>query len=241
MVVQYFKTERVTKQYNIITFHHKHKLSHWLNSTPFPYYFLYPISHQTHKIIIFSHPQILNYQESIKNLKQEIFISDQTYFTTLGIAFLTGSEFSFKSLRPTQLPEGRLALDVYILRNQQVLITKNYQDEDELRNMIFSGFSSLLHQTFGQTLVPSRQAYNQVLTLESKVFKFTPLSSPLRYSVNTTTQVMQVLQLVTQIIEKEQENLDQLLAFTDMLVETSVFTQDNTPSNQETPPTQACQ
>ena len=164
-------------------------------------------------------------------MKQEIFTSDQTYFTTLGIAFLTGSEFSFKSLKPNQLPDGRLALDVYILREQEVLITKNYQDQDELRNMIFSGFSNLLSHTFGQTLVPSRQAYNQVLTLESKVFKFTPLSSSLSYSVNTTTQVMQVLELVSQIIVKEQENLDQLLAFTDMLVQTSVFKPDDTPSN----------
>ena len=102
-------------------------------------------------------------------MKEEVFTSDQTYFTTLGIAFLTGSEFSFKSLKPNQLPDGRLALDVYILREQEVLITKNYQDQDELRNMIFSGFSSLLHQTFGQTLVPSRQAYNQVLRPRSRL------------------------------------------------------------------------
>ena len=222
-----FKTEKVTKQYN--------HLSSQKQAKPltkfYPISIFSPISNQAHKIIIFPIPQILNYQESIKNLKQEIFMSDQTYFTKLGIAFVTSSEFSFKSLKPTQLPDGNLALDVYLLRNQEVLITKNYQDQDELRNMIFPGFSNLLHRTFGQTLVPSRQDYNQVLTLESKVFKFAPLSSPLSYAVNTTSQVMQVFELVSQIIEKEQEILDQLLAFTDMLVQTSVFTAGDTLAN----------
>ena len=164
---------------------------------------------------------------------------DQNYFTKLGIAFVTSSEFSFKKLQPAQLPDGNLVLDVYLLRNQQVLITKNYQDEDELRNMIFSGFSNLLFRTFGQTLVPTKEDYNQVLVLENKTFKFKPLSSPATYAVNTTIELIQVFEIVSQIINKEQEILNQLLAFRDMLIQTSVFASgDSLVKLQDDPPTQ---
>ena len=148
---------------------------------------------------------------------------DQNYHTKLGIAFVTSSEFSFKKLKPADLPSGNVALDVYLLREQEVLITKNYQDEDELRNMLFSGFSNLLFRTFSQTLVPIKQNFNQVLVLEDKKFKFVPLSSPLTYAVNTTIELAQVFEIVAQIINKEQEILNQLLAFRDMLIQTSVF------------------
>ena len=148
---------------------------------------------------------------------------DQNYHTKLGIAFVTSSEFSFKKLKPADLPSGNVALDVYLLREQEVLITKNYQDEDELRNMLFSGFSNLLFRTFSQTLVPTKQNFNQVLVLQDKKFKFVPLSSPLTYAVNSTIELAQVFEIVAQIINKEQEILNQLLAFRDMLIQTSVF------------------
>ena len=148
---------------------------------------------------------------------------DQNYHTKLGIAFVTSSEFSFKKLKPADLPIGNVVLDVYLLRNQEVLITKNYQDEDELRNMLFSGFSNLLFRTFSQTLVPIKEDFNQVLVLEDKKFKFAPLSSPSTYAVNTTIELAQVFEIVAQIINKEQEILNQLLAFRDMLIQTSVF------------------
>ena len=53
MVVQYFKTERVTKQYNIITFYHKHRLK--LLTKFYPFSISFPISYispnpQNHKI-----------------------------------------------------------------------------------------------------------------------------------------------------------------------------------------------
>ena len=150
---------------------------------PPPPFFSHPLSppplNPTNKKHNISFPQILNYQESIKSLKQEIFTLDQNYYTKLGIAFVTSSEFSFKKLKPADLPIGNVVLDVYLLRNQEVLITKNYQDEDELRNMLFSGFSNLLFRTFSQTLVPIKQDFNQVLVLEDKKFKFVPLSSPI--------------------------------------------------------------
>ena len=115
------------------------------------------------------------------------------------------------------------AFNVYLLRGQEVLITKNFSDEDELRNMLFSGFSNLLLSTFSQTLVPTKQDFNQVLVLQDKTFKFVPLSCPLTYAVNSTIELAQVYEIVTQIIDKEQKILDQLLAFRDMLIQTSIF------------------
>ena len=127
------------------------------------------------------------------------------------------------------MPTGNIALDVYLLRNQEVLLTKNFADNDELRNMLFQGFSALLQTSFSQTLVPTKQDYNQVLVLQDKLFKFVPLSSNLTYSVNSTLELSQVYEMVNQIISKEQKILDQLTAFQNMLIDTSVFQTEETP------------
>ena len=163
---------------------------------------------------------------------------DQNYHTKLGISFVTNSEFSLKKLTPTNLPNANVALDVYLLRGQEVLITKNFHDEDELRNMLFSGFSNLISRTFSQTIVPTKQDFNQVLVLQDKIFKFVPLSSPLTYAVNSTIELAQVFEIVTQIIDKEQKILDQLLAFRNMLIQTSVFEAGDAPFSvaQDEPP-----
>ena len=154
---------------------------------------------------------------------------DQSYHTKLAISFVTSSEFSFKRLTPGNLPNGNIALDVYLLRNQEVLLTKNFADNDELRNMLFPGFSTLLQASFSQTLVPTKQDFNQVLVLQDKIFKFVPLSSNLTYSVNSTLELSQVYEMVNQIVAKEQKILDQLIAFQNMLIDTSVFQAEDTP------------
>ena len=154
---------------------------------------------------------------------------DENYHTKLSISFVTSSEFSFKRLKPSDLPSGNIALDVYLLRGQEVLLTKNFADNDELRNMLFPGFSNLLQNSFSQTLVPTKQDFNQVLVLQDKIFKFVPLSSNLTYAVNSTLELSQVFALVNQIVDKEQKILDQLLAFQNMLIETSVFEAGDTP------------
>ena len=127
------------------------------------------------------------------------------------------------------MPPGNIALDVYLLRNQEVLLTKNFSDNDELRNMLFDGFSALLQASFSQILQPTKQDYNQVLVLENKLFKFVPLSTDLTYLVNSTLELSQVHEMVNQIISKEQEILDQLTAFQNMLIDTSVFQKEKTP------------
>ena len=127
------------------------------------------------------------------------------------------------------MPPGNIALDVYLLRNQEVLLTKIFSDNDELRNMLFDGFSALLQASFSQILQPTKQDYNQVLVLENKLFKFVPLSTDLTYLVNSTLELSQVHEMVNQIISKEQEILDQLTAFQNMLIDTSVFQKEKTP------------
>ena len=154
---------------------------------------------------------------------------DQNYHTKLSISFVTSSEFSFKRLTPSDLPNGNIAPDVYLLRGQEVLLTKIFADNDELRNMLFPGFSTLLKNSFSQTLVPTKQDFNQVLVLQDKIFKFVPLSSNLTYAVNSTLELSQVFEMVNQIVAKEQKILDQFLAFKNMLIETSVFAAEDTP------------
>ena len=98
-----------------------------------------------------------------------------------------------------------------------------------LETCCFQGFSTLLQNSFSQTLVPTKQDFNQVLVLQDKIFKFVPLSSNLTYAVNSTLELSQVFEMVNQIVDKEQKILDQLIAFQNMLIETSVFAAEDTP------------
>ena len=99
--------------------------------------------------------EIANLKESIDSLSKELYINEQgDYVTRLAVSFITAAGVSFKTLNPNDLPADNVALDVYLLRGQNLLLTKNYAFNDEVLNMIFSGFTTLIKTMFQQTVVP---------------------------------------------------------------------------------------
>ena len=60
--------------------------------------------------------------------------------TRLNIIFMTSSAQDLNQLNPKDLPKIPSAIDVWILRDQEILITRNWDTEDQLINMDFSGF-----------------------------------------------------------------------------------------------------
>ena len=148
------------------------------------------------------------------------------------MSFITAAGVSFKTLNPNNLPADNVALDVYLLRGQNLLLTKNYAFNDEVLNMIFSGFTTLI-----KTVVPVSRDFNQVLVLENKQFKFVPLASEQTYIVNRTTDLDQVFSMMSQILDQETKFLNQLLTFQTMLIDAEVFsTPTPTPTSTVNPP-----
>ena len=99
--------------------------------------------------------------------------------TRLKIIFMTSSAQDVDQLDPNDLPKVPTALDVWILRDQAVLLTKNWNAEDQVINMDFTGFKDLIQTRFSQTLSPTSKPYHQCLVVINRIFKFINMKSDL--------------------------------------------------------------
>ena len=149
--------------------------------------------------------------------------SNGNFVTKLSLAFMTASSFDFKSLRKETLPTQSVSIDVWILRDQEILLTKNSKQDDEIVNLMFSGFSKTMERIFAQTVTPTKQAYNQGLVLENGVFQFVPMNTSNVYEVNSNKDMSQVYKLFSQLIDQDQKFLSQLQSFQTMLIQSKVF------------------
>ena len=94
-------------------------------------------------------------QDSIKSLKGELYRNENGNFVTrLSLAFMTGASFDFKAYRKASLPSTKQSVDVWLLRGQEVLLTKGSKTEDEVIDMMFSGFTSTMRTAFAQDVTP---------------------------------------------------------------------------------------
>ena len=136
---------------------------------------------------------------------------------------MTASSFDFKSLRSDSLPTENMSIDVWILRDQEILLTKNAKQNDEIVNMMFTGFSKTMQRIFAQVVTPTRQNYNQGLVLEGGAFKFVPMNTSSVYQVQSNQDMSQVFRTFSQLIDQDKKFLSQLESFQNMLIQSNVF------------------
>ena len=153
----------------------------------------------------------------------------------LDIAFMTSSSYDFKHLDPSNLPAVPTSVDVWILRGQDILITKDYSSEDQIINMKFTGFKQTIARIFSQTVVPTVQNYNQGLVIIDKKFQFVNMNSHTTFEVNSTADLQQIFTTLNQIIDQEVNFLEQLTSFENMLQTANVFTTNAPKLNEKTP------
>ena len=67
---------------------------------------------------------------------------------------MTSSAYDFKQLQPAALPMLPSAIDVWILRGQEILLTRDWVSADQVVNMNFSGFEPQSKTVFSQILKP---------------------------------------------------------------------------------------
>ena len=120
---------------------------------------------------------------------------------------MTGSSFDFKALRRNSLPSENQSIYVWILRGQEVLLTKGSKHDHEVVNMMFSGFSTSMHTNFAQVVTPTQQNYNQGLVLEAGLFKFVPMNTSTVYEVQNNPDMSQVYRTFTQLIDQDKKIL----------------------------------
>ena len=152
-------------------------------------------------------------------MKGELYLNaDGNYVTRLALAFMTGASFDFKALRKNSLPSTSQSIDVWLLRGQEVLLTKGSNKEDEVINMMFSGFTSTMSTNFAQDVTPTKQNFNQGLVLEEGLFKFVPMNTSSVYEVQNNADMSQVFRTFTQLIHQDKKILNQLESFQKMFV-----------------------
>ena len=154
---------------------------------------------------------------SILDLKKEIY-QDKTFqfHARIKIIFMTRSSHTFALLDPASLPTENVVLDVWVLRNQDVILTTGYQTDNGL-NWEFSTFIQNMRTNYQQEIIIVKQQYNQVLVLKSGIFSMENFNSTDMYLAKNSSHLFQVATLFDQIIEQENSFLTELQTFQNML------------------------
>ena len=99
----------------------------------------------------------------------------------LNIIFMCSAPLRVGDLIPGNLPAENVSLDMYILRDQEIVITSNWVTSDETITMDFDGCVTAINDRFSQTLTPVKKPYNQALVLIDKTFTFVNMNSHLKF------------------------------------------------------------
>ena len=135
--------------------------------------------------------QISSLQESINSLRDELHTdANENISTRLDIIFMSSAAIDFASLDPSSLPESPTSLDIWILRDQSIILTKKMLS-DEAINLQFESFIASIQQTFAQTITVQSQPFNQALILKNKKFAFVRMDSKDAYSAKKTKKLAQ--------------------------------------------------
>ena len=167
-------------------------------------------------------------QNSILELKKEIYQDEQFNFhARIHIIFMTNSAHTFALLDPANIPTSDIAIDVWILRNQKVILSTVYEADSGL-NWQFSTFETNLKTDFQQDITVTTQDYNQVLVLRGGIFSFISFDSTATFSCKNTSHLFQVGILFGQIIEQENAFLTELTQFQTRLHQAQIITTTST-------------
>ena len=105
---------------------------------------------------------------------------------------MTSSTYNYKKLQPSALPILPSAIDVWILQDQEILLKRDWLAEDQVTNMIFSGFETQIKTVFSPSLKPTVQPFNQGLVIIDKRLQFLTMESSLVFKVDATFYLKRV-------------------------------------------------
>jgi hypothetical protein len=149
--------------------------------------------------------------------------AEYEYYAKIHIIFMASSAFTFALLDPTALPSSNVAIDVWVIRNQDVILTQHYKHDAGL-NWQFPTFVDNLKTRFHQTISVQMQDFNQILVLRNQQFSFVNFDSDDMYLCKNTTNLNHIATLFSQIIEQETSFLNELNSFHLMLQQANIVT-----------------
>ena len=120
------------------------------------------------------------------------------YFAKVHIIFMSSATFTFALLEPTDLPSSNVAIDVWVIRNQDVILTQHYQHDAGL-NWQFPKFIADIKKRFKQDITVTKQDFNQVLVLHNKKFSFVNFNSNDMYLCKNTSNLFHLATLLPKL------------------------------------------
>ena len=86
-----------------------------------------------------------NLQRSLSRLKDELIEKEDGFLVKPALGFISNALFSFPNIDPNNLPIGNIALNVFVPKEQPIMLVLL---ENSLSVMEFAQFSSILSATF---------------------------------------------------------------------------------------------
>ena len=120
--------------------------------------------------------------------------------TRLHIIFTTSSAKSVDELDPDNLPSIQTSLDVWILRDQSILLTTNWNHEDEIIYMEFAKFENMTRHQFKQPLLPKTENFNQGLVIIGGKLQFVSFNSPMTFLATGSLDLNGLIQLFLNVL-----------------------------------------
>ena len=148
----------------------------------------------------------------------------EEYFSApLNLIFLSSAPISIDKLDPLELPNLPLALDMYILKDQSLVLTSTWV-EDITITLDFKICKTKLHERFSQHISISKQPFDQALVLKNKIFMFIDMNDDQKIYGKKTPDLTRIYTTLQHLIAQEQSFLSQIINFNDMLTKADIFT-----------------
>ena len=163
-----------------------------------------------------------NLRYSITSLEDEIVKDDDHFGATLNIIFICSAPIPINDLDPANLPTNPTYLDMYILRNQDIVLTTTWM-VDQTITMNFANCIKEITDRFSQSLVLTKQPYNQALVLINQQFKFISMNSSQKFQAKITPDLTRVFTTLNHVINQESAFLRQITLFKDMLTNADIL------------------
>ena len=143
-----------------------------------------------------------NLRYSITSLEDEIVKDDDHFGAPLNIIFICSAPIPINDLDPANLPTNPTALDMHVLRNQNIVLTTTWMI-DQTITMNFANCIKEITDRFSQSLVLTKKPYNQALVFIEQQFQFISMNSSQKFKAKITSDLTRVFTTLNHVINQE--------------------------------------
>ena len=143
-----------------------------------------------------------NLRYSINSLKEKINKNEHFFSAPLNIIFICSAPISLNDIDPANLPTSPTALDMYVLKNQNIVLTTTWITDLTI-TMNFANCIKEINDRFSQSLVLTKKPYNQALVIIDQTFQFISMNSSQKFNANITPDLTRVFATLNHVITQE--------------------------------------